>query len=60
MTSYLTLIETKCLSCTFLSYGRLFPKIWKRHVTDHAHTSDICNPNTKASHGEPVYKIWSV
>jgi len=20
----------------------------------------VCNPNAKSSHGEPVYKIWSL
>jgi len=57
MTSYSALIETMRLSCTVLSYHR-FPKISKRHVTVTTPTQGtVCNPNAKASHGEPVYKI---
>jgi len=42
-------------------YYCLFPKIWRCHVTVTTLTQGtVCSPNSKASHGEPVYKIWSL
>ena len=61
MTSYSTLIETMCLSCTVFELLLLISRIWKRHITVTMPTQGkVCGANAIASHGESVHKIWIV
>jgi len=58
ITSYSTIIQTMRLSCTVFELLSLISQNLKRHVTVTTPTQGtVCNPNAKASHVEPVYKI---
>jgi len=59
MTSYLTLIEAMCLSCTVFELLSLISQNLKvSHDRDNAHSRQFVIPMLNlASHGEPVYKI---
>jgi len=60
MTSYSTLIETMHLFCTvFELLSLISPKLKTPRDRDTPTQGTVCNPNAKASHGEPVYTSGS-